>query len=402
MLPEETLVPGAAALLERRDLQGLVASERWFGTRRHGIRWGSTALRWRPTDAGARGFQVVRRDLDRALTQRAVAAGVELRSSGGGVHSAAVKVVATGKSAAPPAFGVSTADALPGTVALFAFGESVAEFSDATVIEAVPEGWWWWLPIRSGEVCITLFADAEDVANRGRAAVWASARRAGRGPSGTAPDDIHGAVVATPRRRATAAPVLLTGDAASSIDPLSSQGLEKALGSAEHAALVAATILERPDDADELRQWHADWERGLFEAHARRTLALYAEERRFVETGAVFWDRRHAAHRQRTPLATDLPRRMRRAPDVIDARVWHPAPGEVLVPAPAFRLGTDPPVDRVADVPLAALFSLVEEPLGIDTLLERARGSADFFHLTASQVRTAVEVAWQRGLVASA
>ena len=55
-------------------------------------------------------------------------------------------------------------------------------------------------------------------------------------------------------------PVLLVGDAASTIDPLSSQGLAKALASADAGACAVQTMLERPDLRGLVLQHQQQWE----------------------------------------------------------------------------------------------------------------------------------------------
>ena len=83
------------------------------------------------------------------------------------------------------------------------------------------------------------------------------------------------------------------GDAASTVDPLSSQGLEKAFASAADAALTLDAVLANAHDAaaeDELRARRRAWERRLFRTHAARTLAYYARETRFGDR--PFWRRR--------------------------------------------------------------------------------------------------------------
>ena len=71
----------------------------------------------------------------------------------------------------------------------------------------------------------------------------------------------------------------MIGDAASTVDPLSSQGLEKALASADAAACAILTALETPTLTGQAFAHHAAWERGLLHGHARQTTAMYTSER---------------------------------------------------------------------------------------------------------------------------
>jgi flavin-dependent dehydrogenase len=70
---------------------------------------------------------------------------------------------------------------------------------------------------------------------------------------------------------------LLAGDAASTIDPLSSFGVKKALASGWLAAIAAHTAIARPAMRDEALAFFDRRERALY-AHARRRALLFAAE----------------------------------------------------------------------------------------------------------------------------
>ena len=93
-------------------------------------------------------------------------------------------VVATGKWTGSRIVSAVVEDSLPATVALSAILEN-AGAADATVIEAVAEGWLWWLPMRSGRVCVSLFCDLAELRARGRESLWRSALAEARGPART-------------------------------------------------------------------------------------------------------------------------------------------------------------------------------------------------------------------------
>ena len=65
--------------------------------------------------------------------------------------------------------------------------------------------------------------------------------------------------------------VLLVGDAASFIDPLSSFGVKKALASAWLAAVAAHTSLLDSERQAVARDFFSNWERGIYATHLRRS-----------------------------------------------------------------------------------------------------------------------------------
>jgi flavin-dependent dehydrogenase len=80
------------------------------------------------------------------------------------------------------------------------------------------------------------------------------------------------------------------GDAASTFDPLSSQGILKALRSGIFAAYAAGDLLAKEDDAG-MHRYRAFVERE-FEGFLRARARYYADEARWPER--EFWRRRHA------------------------------------------------------------------------------------------------------------
>jgi flavin-dependent dehydrogenase len=91
-------------------------------------------------------------------------------------------------------------------------------------------------------------------------------------------------------RRAVAGPdFLLAGDAACAWDPLTGQGLRRALEEGRAAALAAATCLVTTD-ADALRTYAA-LVRESWGGYVRRRAEVYGGERRWEPE--PFWRRRH-------------------------------------------------------------------------------------------------------------
>src|SRR6185436_3851791 len=71
------------------------------------------------------------------------------------------------------------------------------------------------------------------------------------------------------------ADAIKVGDSALALDPLSSQGLASALGSALHAAAAVHTILDRPQDAALAIEFYRRARAAGRAFHARTTARLY-------------------------------------------------------------------------------------------------------------------------------
>jgi hypothetical protein len=93
------------------------------------------------------------------------------------------------------------------------------------------------------------------------------------------------------------------GDAALSIDPLSSQGVQTAIGTALHAAVVLNTLMDRPDDADLAMDFYRSRIRASADFHAAAASDFYRRQASF--DGAPFWQKR--APEQAPPPTPGLP-----------------------------------------------------------------------------------------------
>lgn len=139
-------------------------------------------------------------------------------------------------------------------------------------ISALPNGWMWGVPgpERSYHVCT--FVRGEDVH-----------REPGLFPFLTTPPDERQSCEATPH--VAAEPIgdgmldrmLVVGDAACAIDPLSSSGVQTALGGGIAASLAVHTILRAPERADAARAFYTGHVRRVGSRHRQWTAAYYAE-----------------------------------------------------------------------------------------------------------------------------
>ncbi|HEX4294060.1 MAG TPA: tryptophan 7-halogenase [Rhizomicrobium sp.] len=165
-----------------------------------------------------------------------------------------------------------------------------------TSVESFEDGWWFATGLPCGKRLVALMSDS-DIVRRLRAAdpnVWHGrlqetqlTRRLVQDGHPCGPPRL---VPAGSRYQAAPSglPLLAAGDAASSFDPLSSQGIVKALRSGAFAAYAAADFL-KSGDARNLARYRAFVD-GEFAAYRRTWREHYRHEARWRER--AFWRRR--------------------------------------------------------------------------------------------------------------
>ncbi len=213
----------------------------------------------------------------------------------GAIHTARAVVDATGRAAVLARLHGRRPQRLDRLVSCFAFCESRGGTQELT-IEAVRDGWWYTAALPDGRRVIAFMSDA-DIVRRlelGQRDRWLRALgetthigavTAGAEPLGprsfTAP--------ARKSCRAISAQTLIcVGDAASSFDPVSGQGIVKALRSGVFASYAIADYLER-GDPDGLRRY-GTFVKSEFAAYRDTLRDYYAQERRWPDS--LFWQRR--------------------------------------------------------------------------------------------------------------
>ena len=319
--PYETLLAPTLRLLQRSGLAELVLPHASVDPLRHGAIWGSDAIAWRD-DAGP-GWLLHRGAFDAALRRAAGAAGVEVRSRarvkatlrgelelstalGTERVLARCVVLATGRSSAPP-LPRELVRADPSTMALTLVGEPHPADRGTAIVEAVPTGWIWTHAPNTGPASAAVLLDRAAVTADGASVALQAALAAAQGPAAR----LRGATVrhatdATARSFRALGDHLLIGDAAACIDPMASQGVEKALAAADHAAAVVATAVRVPQWWERLRNAHAQWEALLFAGHSTTAAQWYGREARFPD--AAFWrQRRPTAALDAAPVSWDAP-----------------------------------------------------------------------------------------------
>jgi flavin-dependent dehydrogenase len=292
--PGESLPPSARPLL---DALGITLDDhlRSAGNR---SAWGSDAVDEMPFifSPYGEGWHLDRRRFERMLIERA---GVErrtktrvtgfarqkrgwrLRLDDGATIESAFLIDATGRAAwLSRRLGATRVhhDRLIATVGFLGGGRC----QSSTLIEAAEDGWWYSAALPDGRLAVMLVSDA--------ARPWNVA------PLTRARIDEGGYAMAKPRRvdagsarldRACGDGWLAVGDAATSLDPLSSHGLMTALATGLAAGeTIAASIAGSARAFDEYQAFvDTSWR-----AYARMRRACYAAEGRWAD--APFWRRR--------------------------------------------------------------------------------------------------------------
>ncbi len=307
--PYETVLSGTRAVWERMGLLDLVDDGIGADPLRHGALWGGAELVWRDEDEP--GLLLARGRFDRALRAAAAAAGARVlegvstrRLEAGawavGDERIAPQVVAfaTGRRATVPGL-PSFEPAGPRTVAVTFAGTPDRGDRLTAVVEATEHGWSWSHAPADGPASAAVMLDAAPGAFASRAAALLA------GASGPAGRLMEARVVrandASARLRPAVDGVFVVGDAAGTIDPLASQGAEKAVAAAEHAATAIATAVAVPEWTGRLSRAHACWEHELCDLHVATSADYYAQEQRFGVSS--FWQARRA--QARLPAARD-------------------------------------------------------------------------------------------------
>jgi flavin-dependent dehydrogenase len=296
-------------------------------------RWGGERRDTRTRDAG---FHVERSAFDAVLRREAAVAGarvvdaivrrveigephqIEIAANDGRLTTCTASVVldCSGRAGVVARRGFRRIDGRYRTLAIAAEWDCAAWPADQhtrTVVESYADGWAWSVPLSATRRQCTVMVDPKPFdGSRGRGAVLSGpaaqagprrvqaayarelektqdirARLAGARQT-SMPWACDASVYDAPR--AAEPGVLLVGDAASFIEPLSSAGVKKSMTSAWRAAVVANTCLMKPSMAATAVEFHAQRERQVY-AECQRLAADFFNEAAAWHASA-FWSAR--------------------------------------------------------------------------------------------------------------
>jgi flavin-dependent dehydrogenase len=188
---------------------------------------------------------------------------------------------------------ISTTDQLIGITRFFYSGHTEA----GVVVESFEHGWWYTAGLPNGKRIVGCLTDADLARGMklGQVEIWqrslAAASHIGALIKSCEPD---GPLIVRSTATQLLQPLvtkswLAVGDAASRFDPLSSQGILKALRAAVFASYAIGDWLTRADEAG-LRRYERFVSEEFRSYSAIRT-KYYREEQRWPQS--VFWSRRH-------------------------------------------------------------------------------------------------------------
>jgi flavin-dependent dehydrogenase len=322
----ETLPPGTATLLRSLGCWDRCAADSPVESYGTAACWGSDAIHDNEFLFSARGsgWHVDRVRFDAALVDCVRAAGVEVledsrfvacdRSSDGSWRLtlgragnrrsivAAFTVDATGRSAA---FALKQAartvgdDALAGAFVMFEFAPDRAPRDSRTLVEAQETGWWYSAALPGGFMAIAWMSDADLLRDDSMrdperwmtqlgSAQMTLGRTAGGRPQGPP------RICAAHSRRLTQVTGdgwLAAGDAASTVDPLSSMGILRALRSGKLASFAIVDHFRGESGGLDRYQHEVVRE---FDAYRAIKTTFYRQEQRWPDS--PFWKRRHGSH----------------------------------------------------------------------------------------------------------
>lgn len=411
-VPLETILPAALPALFRCGLQSIVRAATEVDQRRHGARWSSAEWVWQAIERP--GLCLWRNTFDAAMRDWALRQGalfvmatvqdllptdpsapIFLQNSTSVMPVCARMVaLATGRRGAGRLVPIQTLAQGVDTATFALRFEAPESAQKLAVVEAAASGWSWWIGHDNGGSAVVT-VDVNDLHRRGRAVLLREVLDAASGPIAEARNvRLIGAVRATARVQTTTAKVLLLGDAAATLDPLASQGTEKALVSAEAAACAIDFALRTPTLKSQALAHHAQWEHDLWQAHARSTVEFHARVLRFADE--PFWAmRRTTAEPER---AGPLPARLVRAPELIHTTALRRVVDQ-LIPEPAVCLPASAPLHRLGRVAVAPILAAFAAPSDVTTAIAIAGQDPALFICGSAAVRMAVHELWQRGFL---
>ena len=324
----ESLPPSCARLFDRVGIRAIVDDAGFIRSTGNAVQWGKNALRVERFAAGALGWQVRRDVLDHLLVAHAEASGATvLRDAtardvtpGGAADLSLVSYDAGGEARALSAAwvldctgraGLAGArrwrrdDATQRTLALVGVWERASgdawpmDDHTQTLVESYEGGWAWSVPVSPERRYLTVMVDPSLTPVRGGEALTATYERELARTTALRRLAAGATLVGEPWARdassysssqAAEPGLLVAGDAASFVDPLSSYGVKKAIASAWLAAVVTHTCLGNGALMGPALAFYEERERLMYDELRRHTVELSGEARA-AHAGSFWKDR---------------------------------------------------------------------------------------------------------------
>lgn len=348
----ESLTPSCVRLLERIGMRDAIDRAGFIRSTGHTVQWGTESRRVETFNDGALGWQVRRDALDRVLLREARLGGASVHAHAnvrsvdqmphgdsrvryeerGQARSVMARWVidCTGR-AGLVARGRARAATGPRTTAIVGLWERRPDWAlpdeTHTLVESYPGGWAWSVPVSATRRQVTVMLDPARTAlargsrlrltYREELAATAMIRDAcvrARPVGGPWARD----ATSYESDRTARGRVLLAGDAASSVDPLSSYGVKKALASAWLAAVVVHSVRDDPSLEAPAIAYFAERARAMV-LGVRRSFGVLAREAASAHSEG-FWSDREGA-RGRVGAAAELIDSELSEPDVAALRL---------------------------------------------------------------------------------
>jgi flavin-dependent dehydrogenase len=398
----ESLTPGILPLFDALNLRQRIEQAGF-------LRPDQTIIHWPPFYGRKKlgtepGFQVERGQLDAALLQAAEDAGayplrgaklLELeRCEHGGWNcviqwngnritiSSRFLVDASGRHGSVP--GAKRPQGI-GTLALWGYWEGSRLAGTETRVEAGTEEWFWGAPLPDGRFNATAFVDTAtyrmffQILGSAEAVYRHLLRRSDLLKPCLTGRLVGGAKTCDATPYSANDPVfpggLRIGEASFSVDPLSSQGVQAAIGSGLHAAAVLHTSLMRPEQREVADAFYRQRQREAVEFYRVAAAELYAQVA--AERESRFWQRR-AAEKAPSPARseTNLPGNLNNESLIRiskETRIASTAclAGDFIVMSEAItHPGITGPLVFLENVSVAPLLKCLHRPLTVDQTLE--------------------------------
>ena len=185
------------------------------------------------------------------------------------------------------------------TLALCAYWKNAEMTGAATRVESGATEWFWGAPLPDGTFNATVFMDPhsyrDGIEKNGTRSAFYDSLLSGSGLLRRCISGTRSAVSVCDAtcymaEEIVASNTIKIGEAAFTIDPLSSQGVQTAIGMALHAAVVVHTISRRPENTRLALHFYNSRQRHAVNLHAVSAASFYAQAASFY--GTEFWLRR--------------------------------------------------------------------------------------------------------------